>query len=281
MKRILAFLLACMTVLALSVGVTGCKKDSGKTPAGTTDAGGEPAGSVTTGGGEDDQRPERENFEGADYWMVIDGGQDTRWYINDEDSDTSSVPTMSWAFYNRNSFLEEYFNINIRMRKLEKKYGMNTELTMMANSGADNVDVVLGIAADVMPSAIPNGLVADLNKLDGLNLGASYWDQRIQKGYQINGKLFTLEGDFTVFDELCTYGVLANGSLWGLWGYYDTYGSPLEVVKDGKWTYETMCAMFRDRSDLNNGSGEALTKDSKWGLLTESPLPYILYLGSG
>ena len=63
MKRILAFLLACMTVLALSVGVTGCKKDSGKTPAGTTDAGGEPAGSVTTGGGEDDKRPERENFE--------------------------------------------------------------------------------------------------------------------------------------------------------------------------------------------------------------------------
>ena len=281
MKRILAFLLACMTVLALSVGFTGCKKDSGKTPAGTTDAGGEPAGNVTTGGGEDDQRPVREDFESADYWMVIDGGQDTRWYINDEDSDTSSVPTLSWAFYNRNSFLEEYFNINIRMRKLEKKYGMNTELTMMANSGADNVDVVLGIAADVMPSAIPNGLVADLNKLDGLNLGASYWDQRIQSGYQINGKLFTLEGDFTVFDELCTYGVLANGSLWGLWGYYDTYGSPLEVVKDGKWTYETMCAMFRDRSDLNNGSGEALTKDSKWGLLTESPLPYILYLGSG
>ena len=38
MKRILAFLLACMTVLALSVGVTGCKKDSGKTPAGKTDA---------------------------------------------------------------------------------------------------------------------------------------------------------------------------------------------------------------------------------------------------
>lgn len=95
MKRILAFLLACMTVLALSVGVTGCKKDNGKTPAGTTDAGGEPAGSVTTGGGEDDQRPEREDFESADYWMVIDGGQDTRWYINDEDSDTSSVPTLS------------------------------------------------------------------------------------------------------------------------------------------------------------------------------------------
>ena len=38
MKRILAFLLVCMTVLALSVGVTGCKKDNGKTPAGTTDA---------------------------------------------------------------------------------------------------------------------------------------------------------------------------------------------------------------------------------------------------
>ena len=151
MKRILAFLLACMTVLALSVGFTGCKKGNGITPAGTTDAGSEPAGNVTvtTDGGEVDRRPVREDFESADYWMVIDGGQDTRWYINDEDSDTSSVPTLSWAFYHRNSFLEEYFNIRIHMRKLEKKYGMNTELTMMMNSGADNVDVVLGIAAGV------------------------------------------------------------------------------------------------------------------------------------
>lgn len=283
MKRILALLLACLTALSLSVGLAGCKKkNDGPTPSGTTDAESKDTGSVTTAGGDEtDPVPVREDFGGADFWMVIDGGQDTRWYFDDEDPDTSSVSTLSWAFYNRNRHLEKYFNIKIHLRKLEQKYGMNSELTMMMNAGSDTADVVLGIAADVMPSAIPNGYLVDLNQIDGLNLGASYWDQRIQEGYQINGKLFTLEGDFTVYDELCTYGVLANGKLWGLWEYYDTYGSPFEVVQSGKWTYETMCRMFKDRSDLNNGSGEALTKESNWGLLTESPLPYILYLGSG
>ena len=279
MKQKLALLLACLMGLSLSAGLTGCGQDNA-TPSGTTANGGDsdPASSAEE---VIEPAPVKEDFGGADYWIVMDGGHDTRWYINDEDSDASSVSTLSWAFYNRNSRLEEYFNCNIRLRQLEKKYRMNSELTMMANTGSDSADVVLGIAADVMPSAIPNGYVLDLNKLNGLTLGGSWWDQRIQESYQINGKLFTLEGDFTVFDELCTYSVLANATLWGLWEYYDTYGSPLEVVKDGKWTYETMGAMFKDRSDLNNGSGEALTKESKWGLLTESPLPYILFLGSG
>ena len=131
-----------------------------------------------------------------------------------------------------------------------------------------------------MHTSIPNGYVIDLNTLEPLNLEASYYDQRIQEEYLIEGKLFCIEGDFSVYDELRTHVVGINKSIYNKLHYNETYGSPYDLVRDRKWTLDLMLKMAKDTSDYAT-LGTGMTKDSQWGIISESPFPYIVYLGTG
>ena len=222
--------------------------------------------------------PVKEDLDDYTFKMVQDGGLEKQWYICGDDEDTRNV--LDLAFYNRNTYVENFYNINIKLKTLgADQYQMGAELTTCVNSGEDFADVIFAVAQYLMPTAIRSGHVLDLLKADGFNLEASYWDQRIQSQYAINGKLFTLEGDYTVYDELCTFVVFYNGMLWGKYEYYDTYGSPYDLVRDHKWTLDLMLQMIKDKSDINNV--DHMNASNQWGMISEAPMPYILYLGSG
>ncbi len=130
-----------------------------------------------------------------------------------------------------------------------------------------------------MPTAVRNGYVLNLKNVRGLNLEASYWDQRIQTEYSVDGMVFALEGDYNCWDDLRTHVVLYNANLYREYGYSKIYGSPYEMVRDGDWTLDTMLAMFKDRSDIN--SKPELGVNDQWGLLSETVFPYVVFLGTG
>ncbi len=225
---------------------------------------------------QDRYRPEKVDLEGYTYRMVVDGGLDRThsWYscVDDDGEDV-----LDEAFFNRNNFLENYFNIGIEFRSLgSTPYQMKTELRACVMGNEDFADIVLAVAGDVMNVAIPEGLVLNLNNMNGFNLDASYWDQRIQKEYSINNMLFTLEGDYTTYDEMTTFVVFFNDFLYDQFGYYETYGSLYDMVKNGTWTLEVLMEMVRGTSSEDE---DIIQK--RWGMYAERPVPYIFYLGSG
>lgn len=220
--------------------------------------------------------PKKQDFGGYTYRMVFDGGLSTQWWgpLDDLTSDALDL-----AFFRRNEFLKDYLNIEIMMVSLgASQYQMADHLATMASVGEDFADAMFAVAAHIMPSAVANGYALELSNMEGLNPEASYWDQRIQQEYAVQGYLFALEGDFTIYDELRTHVVLYNGKLYGDYGYTSDYGSPYTMVRDGKWTMDTMLEMIEGRSDLDNGP---LTASSQWGMLSETPFPYIVFLGTG
>ena len=200
-----------------------------------------------------------------------------QYYVGDEKA-SGNGNAVDIAIYRRNEFLGDYFNIDVKIEIIGISE-MASKLDTHVQAGSDFADVIFSIAGHIMPGAIPSGNVLDLNHANGLKLDASYWDQRIQKEYAINGKLFTLEGDFTIIDDLQTMVVLYNRAMYNDLGHLQKYGDAYDMVDRGDWTLDVMMEMFRNTSDVN--SNPNMDKNSKWGMVSETIFPYELFLGSG
>ena len=225
--------------------------------------------------------PASQDFQQYTYRFAVRGDQSSsHQYMTYVEGDTLKSDAVNIAFYNRYKFLENYYNIKYEVVTINHTNGMVGKLEQAAMSGEDFADVIFDIAGAIMKSAITNGYLMDINKLEGFNLDASYWDQRIQQEYRIEGKLFTLEGDYTIYDEMRTHAVAVNKDMYDDLGYNDTYGSPYAMVEAGKWTFETMLEMSKNTSDFN-GNASDMTVDSRWAIVSEGAFPFCVYLGTG
>ena len=240
-------------------------------------------GSSTDESGEIDERskylPERINYNGASFTIVHDL-QGKKQYIAPVDGASMAADALNIAFVKRNALIESYYNVKVKVVDIDKAYGVKDELEIACMTGADFADAIFSVAGSILTPAVSNGYVMDLNTLEALNLEASYYDQRIQKDYLIEGKLFCIEGDFNVHDELRTQVIGINKAIYDRLHYNDTYGSPYELVRDNKWTIDLMLQMAKGTSDFAT-LGSGMTIDSQWGIISESPFPYIVYLGTG
>ncbi len=290
MRRIRIIALLCALLMFMSSFVA-CKgtgedpKDTGSTTTQGTTAGSEaPSGT----GGTTTQPPqdlEKEMFRPDKVnWGSKDGPYEYRMLVSEAityspdywvENENLTGDALNTAMADRADFLGEYFNI-----AFEVEFKPNTYITTSSNATVDFADIVVQWAHTAYSGGVLAGHFLDLNKIDELNLEASYWDQRIQKDYNIEGRLFSLEGDFSVMDELCTQVVLFNADLYERYGYKTKYGSPYTMVSDGLWTFDAMLEMYQGTSQ-GSEDGAALGKDDVWGMFSESQAPYALFIGSG
>ncbi len=290
-KNVIRFLTLMLALLMSVSTFVACKNDP-ETPKDTgnsvTTAGGTDGGSESGTGGdwEDDfnalekemYRPEPLNWGEKDgpyeYRWMINGGNDYCFY-NEENEELQGDP-VNVALADRAAFVEETFNIAFT----SLPYPGDSQVTIRCNSGSDFCDAMMTGAAMILSNMAKSGHVMDLNESEELNLEASYWDQRIQEDYSINGRVFAIEGDFTVWDDLRTQVILFNASLYENYGYKLEYGSPYTMVSNNKWTFDTMLEMYQGTSQ-NKDSDPALGRADTWGMLSETVAPYLLFLGSG
>ena len=274
--RILAMVLAVLMVVPF---LFACKKDD-------EDADGENT-AVTVPDGADPESeqvanlPEMQDFGGVEFKVVIDGLSDlyAQYMVATENSE-KSTDAVSIAMFKRDALLENYFNIDIKVNNLPGSYNMLGQLEKNSLGGVDFADITYSVAGHVMGGSLQNGWVLDLNTMEELKLDASYYDQRIQEEYNIEGRLFALEGDYTIYDEMRTHVVTLNKTIYDDLKYNDTYGSPYQMVRDGKWTIDTMLEMIKDTSDFST-QGANMNTESQWGMLSEGAFLYSVYLGTG
>ncbi len=272
-KPIRLLALFCTLVMVFSL-FAGCKKD-------TETADGEESGTISTdldGMPQEaiDYLPEQQDMGGYEYRMVVQNSSEDhlQYYLSKEGLSGDAV---SIALYTRQLFLEEYFNITMKVTS-EEASTISTRINTVMLADEDLWDVCVVVAGRGMKGNVIKGDFLDMFQLDGLNLNTSYWDQNIQEAYAIEGMLFCLEGDFTILDELRTHGVLYNAKIYEDLGYNEKYGSPYELVSSGKWTYDTMLEMFKGTSSNSTGT---MTKDDRWGMISETAAPHVFLLGSG
>ena len=187
------------------------------------------------------------------------------------ESETENGDAINDALYSRETLVESLYNCEI-----EHTVDSNAA-TLIANasSAGDPVCEAIFMPATTTFSGAVNGLLLDLNTVDGFRTDAPWWDARVIKEYAVGPRLFTLDGEINIRDDLRTMGVIYNKELYNDYGYNATYGKPYDIVSAGNWTYEMLMEMIKDKTaDPNDTKG-------MWGMLSEVSAPYYFFLGSG
>lgn len=277
--RLLILLLAMVLALGTLFGCSGKKNPTeqpttpettaGKTTeSGTTDPDAPPADEQSK------NLPQATSYGTNSYRIYMDGRESQDFFVYSELVSNDAINT---ALYKRGELMEDYFGTTVSVTADEN---LLDSMVNYAAANDDYADIVLLVAESLLGKAAAQGLLLDLTQTTGLNLDASYWDQRIQTEYNINGSIYLLEGDFSVYDELRTMTILYNAD------HYkekveSKYGTPYALARDGKWTYDTMIEMLRDTSEDLDGDGVMIPENDLYGLYSECAGPYVFFLGSG
>lgn len=215
------------------------------------------------------EAPELKDLGGYVYRNLL--GTNTMWgpiYFSENGEDGTIIND---ALYRREAFLEEKYNCEIEF------IIDSNAATTLGNHIGTNTDLceALYLTGTETMAAANKGYVLDVNTLTGLELDKPWWDQRIQKEYLIGNRLFTLEGDMNMLDELRSICVVFNKDLYANYNYNTTYGSLYDLVDNGEWTLEIMLKM------IDGLTTDPTDETGMWGMLSEVSAPYYFFLGRG
>ncbi len=194
-------------------------------------------------------------------------------WVSDDTDGTDNV--INGALRVRDTIMSEIYGVDL----VYKPTNIAPDTALM-NAAGDQIANLVHMTGRQSMYAAQNGLLNNLFSLSPLNLKASYYDQRIQTEYQILGKLFAVEGDFSTWDEMVTMVILYNDKVYRNNLFQDSYGSLYDLVNERKWTYSTMMEMAKTITADTDGM-EGMTTDDTWGFVTERQAPFYFYLGSG
>ncbi|MDD4774686.1 MAG: hypothetical protein PHZ09_13970 [Eubacteriales bacterium] len=217
-------------------------------------------------------------FERNDYggyqFTIIDRSElyDAYWATYDIFSEGLNGDPINDSVYERNSILEEMYNITI----LEKPDGAPAATAQKAiMAGEDVYDTVTDGLAQLGSLAGEN-LTIDYNKIPDIDLSNEWWDQAMIEELSVLDRLYFITGDISVMDNEGTWCVLFNKNLAEEYNVGDLYA----LVDDGKWTIERMHQTASDVAADLDGDG-VMTIDDRWGLLTEAFNTYGFWVGGG
>lgn len=279
-KDVILRLICCVLTLGMIVGglftLSSCNKGK-EDVGGSTESVDLDSNSADPDSEEARYRPENINYGDFEYkWLVRENEKGQALYAYLDDGTPTQV--CDYALYCRQAVMEERHGVTTLL--LNEGSAAPNKLMEACLTGQTDYCHGASLGARNWASLAAQGCLLDLNDLDELNLEASYWDQRIQKEFNINGHLFALEGEFNYLDDLQTYVVLYNDTVWERLGLDVKYNTPYQLAKDGKWTYEMMMSMIKDTS-YELKSDDVMDQHDFWGFVSEKGVPYYFFLGSG
>lgn len=191
-----------------------------------------------------------------------------------EDYKLGQGSVVSDALFERNLLMEEKYGVIVTTTVVS-----TTDYRTAALGGSKVCDVYSSGATFLVPLVL-EGFFVDLNTLDSLNLSASYWGQNAREEFNLMGSLYFIEGDYEFRNENVLPGIIYNEKIWADRGFYTTYGTPYDLVKQGKWTWETMLTMIDGMyTDLN--SNDTVDIEDSFGIVTDPGMVSALLLSAG
>ena len=158
--------------------------------------------------------------------------------------------------------MKEKYNIDIVTDEMDSRTQAYDKLFAEYNAGDSTYDAAMMRTAEVAKLA-SGGCLRDLNEMPHLDLTKDYWDQRANADLSIGGRMYYTTGDIGVVDNMCTHCMLFNKEMVRQYGFDDPY----ELVKDDKWTLETLGTMVRAVGEDANQDG-VYDENDVYGLLT-------------
>lgn len=273
-KRILAAVLTAVLTVSLAVSLAACAdgKQNTTTAAGVTD---------TTPEKNDDGSVTKPSL-GVNF---SDDGENTdvKFAVAEADADGFHKRSIGADDYNaendvdvavrtRNQRISEELGVNIVMASYSDDSIRSSSVRDSLMAQDDTYDVICGLQwADCQ--LVLDACLADLtmlednkgNPIDYINFNAPYWSTYYIDAMKCGNAIFWLTGDLCLRYTGGFYCFFVNTELYNE-TLYNEYGSIYDVVKSGKWTYDTLSDMVAKAFRNNDGDESKVTREDQLGL---------------
>ncbi|MBE6715105.1 MAG: hypothetical protein E7575_07510 [Ruminococcaceae bacterium] len=214
------------------------------------------------------------DFDGEDFtFLFVQQKAGTKDYYggNYLDAESLTGDTISDAVYKRNLAVEELYKVKVKQNVQD---GAPAELLQSYYMAGDYFfDVIYGWGYK-MGALIPENFFASVNNLPHIDLTKPYWSPSAVEDLSINGNLYIFINDISMNSLEWADLLFYNKQVAEDYNVETTYGSPYQLVRDGKWTIDTFLKMVQHVSNDLNGDGKITGTDDVYGILGASSLSF-------
>ena len=261
-KRILALLLA----IASAASITACGQDGGTkdTEAGDGTTASDSVSEEASDTEISDGLPEK-NYNGRTFTVATDDYMETDYVSEGETGDI-----VNDAIYRRNSAVEDRFGVKIEV-VTDNYENMKSRINQMVQAGDDGFDLAAQHACTAGTLAI-NGVLMNWYDVPYVDLDKPWWSQNANRELSYKNKaIYLAGGDYALSLTSYMYAFFFDKVA------VEDYGMTPEylygLVRDGKWTLDTVADVTKDIYKDLNGNDERDIEDF-YGIVssTRSPL---------
>ncbi len=184
------------------------------------------------------------------------------------DAESLTGATVQDAVYKRNLAVEELYKVNVTQR-LEANGDPAGLLQTFYMSGDFCFDVIYAWGAKMGP-CITENFFADITKVPYIDLTKEYWCPSAMEDLTVNDSMYIWINDISM-NKLEWAGFLFfNKQIAEDYNVIQQFGSPYDLVREGKWTIDRYLEMLTSVSNDLDGDG-VISKDDVYGSLGISP----------
>ena len=208
------------------------------------------------------------DFGGFDFQIVVNGNKESGWDKNDFHAEEMTGDLLNDAVYQRNTSVEEKYNVVITDNKLEGNIANNNmgpgyqviSTAVLAGDASYSAATVGGYDACTL---VLGSYLAEMSSLPHVDLSQSWWDQNAVEDMKIAGKTYFTTGAVSTAINDCTIAVFFNQQVATDYGIDDLYSS----VQEGSWTLDKLSAYAEMVATDLDGDGQMTTGD-RFGTIT-------------
>ncbi len=201
------------------------------------------------------------NFDGR-VFTILDANDHPEMHIN-MPGEEENGDIINDALYKRDAAIEELYNVDIQYVQISDAIKGTTQLKndVMADGNSYTICISTLLGGTLGTIAL-EGVLANLMEMPYMSLDQNWWSSLMYNSLQFDGKMYYTTGDIspTMYQmPSCLYlnTTLADN--------YDIRSDFPQLVRDGKWTWDTLIASTKDMNRDVNEDNKMDTWDDFFG----------------
>ena len=184
--------------------------------------------------------------------------------------------TLEGAVYDRNSTVEELYDVVITSEYICVDQGYNTQLRNNHSSGEDRFQVITQRSYEIK-TLVLEGLMSNMFEFSNLHTDMPWWNQDSVSAFTLGKSLFFAAPEMLLRDKAATACVYYNDKVATDKGITDLY----ELVREGDWTFEEFITITEEVAASLDGDDLMNSHEDLWGSTSGLAQPYLIYGGAG
>ena len=191
------------------------------------------------------------NFDGHEFRILNNDYSIKIWAQIDICAEEMTGEPINDAVFERNAAVSDKYGCTIATEQTTDITGVLKKSILSMDGFVDVVTPQLRTFA----AHAREGNYLDLHTVPTMDLSKPWYDQNSVKEVSINKLLYGAATDITIMDEQATGAYVFNKELYENYQLGTSIGSIYDVVRDGKWTMDTLSGMITTVSADLNGDG--------------------------